>query len=163
MPLHEVFKWPQLLSAVACLYRWQLRKWPLHTRRVSRITVKALVTSNIIQSLCLVGKGRLKERCGLEPRTDFFFHFRNRQKLVRIRFENIRYTSLWFEPISNASFTYHTWSELKNDDDTARGGIQFYAHARRRSSSSSPRQHLQSFCHPTTYKQIKRRSTTNEQ
>jgi len=43
----------------------------LHTRRVSRITVKALVTSNIIQSVCLVGKGRLKERCGLEPRTNF--------------------------------------------------------------------------------------------
>jgi len=34
-------------------------KWPLHTRRVNRITVKALVTSNIIQSVCLVGKGRL--------------------------------------------------------------------------------------------------------
>jgi len=45
---------------------------PLHTRRVSRITVKALVTSNIIQSVCLVGKGRLKERCGLEPQTNFF-------------------------------------------------------------------------------------------
>jgi len=44
----------------------------LHTRRVSRVTVKALVTSNIIQSVCLVGKGRLKERCGLEPRTNFF-------------------------------------------------------------------------------------------
>jgi len=64
--------------------------WPLHTRRVSWITVKALVTFNIIQSVCLVGKGRLKERCGLEPRT-FFFRLRNRQKLVRIRFENIRY------------------------------------------------------------------------
>ena len=47
-------------------------KWPLDTRRVCRITVTALVTSNIIQSVCLVGKGRLKERCGLEPRTDFF-------------------------------------------------------------------------------------------
>ena len=45
----------------------------LHTRRVSRITVKALVTSNIIQSVCLVGKAQLKERCGLELRTDFFF------------------------------------------------------------------------------------------
>ena len=43
-------------------------------------------TSNIIQSVCLVGKGRLKERCGLEPRTNFFFRLRNRQKLVRIRF-----------------------------------------------------------------------------
>jgi hypothetical protein len=40
---------------------------------------------NIIQSICLVGKGRLKERCGLEPRTNFF-RLRNRQKLVRIRF-----------------------------------------------------------------------------
>jgi len=36
-------------------------RWPLHTRRVSRITAKALVTSSIIQSVCLVGKGRLKE------------------------------------------------------------------------------------------------------
>jgi len=44
-------------------------KWPLHTRRVSRITVKALVTSNIIPSVCLVGRGRLKERWVLEPRT----------------------------------------------------------------------------------------------
>ena len=35
-------------------------------------------------------KGRLKERLGLEPRTNFF-RLRNRQKLVRIRFENIRY------------------------------------------------------------------------
>ena len=61
--------------------------WPLCTRRVSRITVKALVTSNIIQSVCLVAKGRFKERCGLGPRTNFFvFCLRNRQKLVRIRF-----------------------------------------------------------------------------
>jgi len=58
----------------------------LHTRGLSRITVKALVTSNIIQSVCPVGKGRLKERCELEPRTNFFFRLRNRQKLVRIRF-----------------------------------------------------------------------------
>ena len=35
-------------------------------------------------------EGRLKERCGLEPRTNFFFRLRTRQKLVRIRFENIR-------------------------------------------------------------------------
>jgi hypothetical protein len=73
------------------LYRWQLRKWPLHTRRVSRITVKALVTSSIIQSVGLVGKGRLKEKWGLEPRTFFFFRLRNRQNLVRIRFVNILY------------------------------------------------------------------------
>ena len=58
----------------------------LHTRRISRITGKTLVTSNIIQSVCLVGTGRLKERCGLEPRTNFFFRLRNRQKLLRIRF-----------------------------------------------------------------------------
>ena len=58
----------------------------LHTRRVSRITVKALVTSNVIQSVCLAGKERLKERCGLGPRTNFFFRLRNRQKLMRIRF-----------------------------------------------------------------------------
>ena len=32
-----------------------------------------------------VRKGRLKERCGLEPRTNFFFRLRNRQKLVQIR------------------------------------------------------------------------------
>ena len=44
----------------------------LHTRRFSRITVKALVISNIIQSVCLVGKGRLKEWSGLEARTNFF-------------------------------------------------------------------------------------------
>ena len=55
-------------------------KWPLHTRRVSRITVKALVTSNIIQSICLVGKRRLKDRCGLEPRTNFFFSFNKSAK-----------------------------------------------------------------------------------
>jgi len=48
-------------------------KWPLHTRRVSRIMVKALVTSNVIHSVCLVGKGRLKEMCGLEPQTNNFF------------------------------------------------------------------------------------------
>jgi len=35
-------------------------------------------------------KGQLKERCGFEPRTNCF-RLRNRQKLVRIRFENIRY------------------------------------------------------------------------
>jgi len=38
-----------------------------------------------------VCKGQLKERCGLEPRTNFFFRLRNRQKLVRIGFENILY------------------------------------------------------------------------
>ena len=38
-------------------------------------------------------KGRLKERCGLEPRTNFFFRLRNRQILVRIRFGNIWYVS----------------------------------------------------------------------
>ena len=36
-------------------------------------------------------KGRLKERCGLEPQTNFFFHLINWQKLVRIRFENVWY------------------------------------------------------------------------
>ena len=43
-------------------------------------------SSIITESVCLVGKGRLKEMCGLEPRTNFFFRLRNRQKLVRIRF-----------------------------------------------------------------------------
>ena len=65
-------------------------KRSLHTWRVSWIMVKKMVTSDIIQSVCLVGKGRLKERCGLEPRTDFF-HLGNRQKVVRIRSENIRH------------------------------------------------------------------------
>ena len=37
--------------------------------------------------------GRLKERCGLEPRTTFF-RLKNRQKLVRIRFENIRHITV---------------------------------------------------------------------
>ena len=58
-------------------------KWPLHTRCVSRITDRAPVTSNIVKSVCLVGNGRLKDRCGLDPRTDF--RLRNRQKIVRIR------------------------------------------------------------------------------
>ena len=35
-------------------------------------------------------KGPLKEKCGLEPRTNFFFRLINQQKLVRIRFKNIR-------------------------------------------------------------------------
>ena len=48
-------------------------------------------SSLITELVCLVGKGRLKERCGLEPRTYFFFRLRNRQRLVRIRCENIRY------------------------------------------------------------------------
>jgi len=48
-------------------------KWLLHTQCISWITIKALVTSNIIQSVCLVGKGQLKERSGLEPQINFFF------------------------------------------------------------------------------------------
>ena len=32
-------------------------------------------SSLITESVCLVGKGRLKERCGLEPQTSFFFFF----------------------------------------------------------------------------------------
>jgi len=32
-------------------------KWPLHTRRVSRIAVKALIASNIIQSALLARGG----------------------------------------------------------------------------------------------------------
>jgi len=38
-------------------------KWPLHTQHLSQITVKALVTSYIIKSVCLAGNMRLKERC----------------------------------------------------------------------------------------------------
>jgi len=48
-------------------------RWSLHIRRVSRITVGALVKSNIIKSVCLVDNGRLKERCGVEPRNNYFF------------------------------------------------------------------------------------------
>jgi len=44
-------------------------KWPLHTRRISQIMVKALVTTSIILSVCLIDKGQLKERCRLEPQT----------------------------------------------------------------------------------------------
>ena len=40
-------------------------------------------------------KGRLNEKCGLEPRTNFFLRLRNRQKLVQISFENIRYINLF--------------------------------------------------------------------
>jgi len=43
---------------------------------MQRIMAKALVTPNIIQSVSLVGKGQLKERCGLEPWTNFFFLFK---------------------------------------------------------------------------------------
>jgi len=46
-------------------------------------------------------KGRLKERRGLEPRTNFFFRLRNWQKLVRIRFENIQYIKGQEEHSSN--------------------------------------------------------------
>jgi hypothetical protein len=47
-------------------------------------------------------KGRLNERCGLEQRTNFsFFRLRNRQKLVRIRFENIRYLAMLSHPITH--------------------------------------------------------------
>ena len=61
-----------LSSAAVRLYRRQLNGHFTHCALV-RITVIALVTSNIIQSVCLVGKGWLKERCGLEPRTNCFF------------------------------------------------------------------------------------------
>ena len=90
--LHNIYNllFPRL---AVITHNWIVIRHPVTTSHtaLSRITVKALVTSNIIQSVCLVGKGRLKERCGLEPRTNFFFpRLRNRQKLVRIRFENIR-------------------------------------------------------------------------
>ena len=48
----------------------------------------------------LVGKGRLKERCGLEPRTNIFL-FQKSVKTsvdeirVQIRFENIRYIYIY--------------------------------------------------------------------
>ena len=44
---------------------------PYKALLMQRVKVKALVKSNIIQSVCLLGKGRLKESCGLEPRINF--------------------------------------------------------------------------------------------
>jgi len=78
MPLQECMKHlnGHSTNQLRCvLYRWQLNG-QFHTRRVSGITVKALVTYSIIQSVCLVGKGRLKEMCGLEPRNNFFLSFK---------------------------------------------------------------------------------------
>jgi hypothetical protein len=75
-----------------CLYRWQLRKWPLRTRCVSRITVK---TGNIqYYSISLpCRQGAVEEKVWIRTANKLFFRLRNRQKLVRIRFENIRYIS----------------------------------------------------------------------
>jgi len=70
MPLHECTKHlnGRRVNQLWCFVPLAVTgKWPLHTRRVSRMKVKVLVTSNIIKSVCLVGIGRLKERCGLEP------------------------------------------------------------------------------------------------
>ena len=76
MPLHECTKHLNGRTLISCGAFVPLAvKWPLQTRRVSRIT------SNIIHSACLVGKGRLKERCGLEARTNFFSF----KKLAKIR------------------------------------------------------------------------------
>jgi len=61
-----------LISCGAFLLLAVTGKWLLHKRRVSQIKI-ALVTSSIIKSVCLVGNGWLKERCGLELRTNFFF------------------------------------------------------------------------------------------
>jgi len=73
MPLHECTKHLNGCSAYNCGVFVPLAvKWLLHTWRISRIMVKALVTSDIIQSVCLVGKRQLKERCGLELQTNFF-------------------------------------------------------------------------------------------
>ena len=44
----------------------------------------------VIQSLSSLSLSSSSHRCRLEPRTNFF-RLRNRQKIVRIRFENIRY------------------------------------------------------------------------
>ena len=61
------------------------------TRMLSRMAFHAADTHRAT-SEGAARKGRLKETCGLEPRINFFFfRLRNRQKLVRIRFENIRY------------------------------------------------------------------------
>jgi len=65
---------------------------------IYNLLLSDLPSTLITESVCLVGKGRLKERCGLEPRTVFFL-LRNRQIIVRIRFENIWYVvtrySIW--------------------------------------------------------------------
>ena len=37
-------------------------------------------SSLITESVCLVGKGRLKEKCALEPRNNFFFSFMKSEK-----------------------------------------------------------------------------------
>jgi len=71
-------------------------KWPLYARRVSQITVKALVTSSIIQSVCLVGN------VWIRTANKLFFCLGNRQKLVRIRFKNVWYTHIYRDfPINN--------------------------------------------------------------
>jgi len=67
----SVIRWLLPLSLPSSSHRMSTSD-PSKALLMQGITVKALVTSNIIQSVCLVGKGRLKERCGLEPRTDFF-------------------------------------------------------------------------------------------
>ena len=51
-------------------------------------------SSLINESVCLVGKGRLKEKCGLDPRTNFF-RLRNQQNLVWIRFECGLYSRIY--------------------------------------------------------------------
>ena len=96
--IHYSTHWPPSLSpiaighpvtAISCGPFVQLAvKWPLGTRRVSRIAVRAVLTYSIDRWVCLVGKGRLEERCGLDwgrigLGADWFG--------VRIRFEDIRY------------------------------------------------------------------------
>ena len=88
-PRKPVLDWTDTPADTNGLVRFAGRPNLVSARVPSRSV--CTLTSNIIQSVCLVGKGWLKERCGLEPRTNFFFRLKNRQKLVRIRFENIRY------------------------------------------------------------------------
>jgi len=53
-------------------------KWSLHTRRVSRMKVKALVTSSIIKSVCLVGNGGVEGKVRIG--TAIFFSFKKSAK-----------------------------------------------------------------------------------
>ena len=74
-------------------------------------------SSLVTESVCLVVRGRLKERCGLEPRTNFLFRLRNRQKLVRIRFGCGLDSRIYgARPLRSRKQT--GWSELKKFHNT---------------------------------------------
>jgi len=64
----------------------------LHTRRVSRITVKALVIYQYYSISLPCRQGAVEGTVWIRTVNELFFRSRNRQKLVQIKFENIRYT-----------------------------------------------------------------------